>query len=108
MREMMDLAPSHVAPRQPRPGWRIAVAALLLGVTLAGAAVLYSQRRQHVDLTGSRACGNPHMSRADVERCLSVLETKGVTWAGPTALAVLVVGLAGTGAVLATRRRSGT
>jgi hypothetical protein len=59
-----------------------------------------------VPLTGTRACGNPHMSRTEVERCISALETRGVAWAGRTALAVGLVGLAGTAAVLATRRRS--
>jgi hypothetical protein len=96
-----------MAPPGPLAGWRIAIAVLLLGAAFAAAAVLYSHRNHH--LTGSAivACGaNPRAPRSLAERCARRLETRG--WAKPTALAIVLLGLAGAATVLVTPRRPST
>ena len=98
---MTGLAVRRVAPLRPFPGWRIATAALLLGAAFAGAAVLYSHRQDRVPWGAPSPCGaNPRTPRSLVEQCAKRgrLETRG--WAGPTALAIVFVGLAGAATAL--------
>lgn len=104
---MTGLALRGVEPLRPLPGWRIAIAVLLLGAALAGAAVLYSHRQHHPSVRALSACGaNPRVPHALVVRCARRLETRG--WAKPTALAILFLGLAGAATVLVTTRRPST
>jgi hypothetical protein len=98
---MTGLALRRVAPLRPLPGWRIAAAVLMLGAALAGAAVLYSDRQHYVPV--ATPCGNPRTPPSVQEQCNRKLETRG--WAGPTALALVFLGLAGSATVLVTTRR---
>jgi hypothetical protein len=102
---MTGLALRRVAPLRPLPGWRIAIAVLLLGASLAGAAVLYSHRQHYVPWGAPDPCGNPRMPRSLVEQCAKrgKLETR--EWAGPTAFVIVFLGLAGAASVLVTTGR---
>ena len=83
---MTGLALRHV-PLRPLPGWRLAIAVLVLGAAVAGAVVLQT----HVFV--SHDCGT------------LVLCSRQVTpgWVNPATIALLVLGVAGAVGVLATR-----
>lgn len=109
MGEMTGLALRRVTPLRPLPGWRIATALLLLGAALAGAGLLYTHRQHHVPWGAPSPCGaNPRTPRAQVEQCVKLgrLETR--RWTGPTALALVLLGLAGAATVLVATPRTNT
>lgn len=104
---MKGLALERAGLREPAPRLRIAGALLVLGAALAGAVVLYSHRTHQVIVGGP--CVNPRLTNAE----LRVLHFQGCTkpetrpWAEPTALALVLLGLAGAATVtVATHRRS--
>ena len=100
---MTDFGQRHAALLPPFPRLRFAVVALILGAALAGAAVLYTHRQHYVPV--ATPCGNPRTPPSVRVQCNRRLETRG--WAGPTALAIVFLGLTGTATVLvATRHRS--
>ena len=102
--QMTGLALRRMAPLRPLPSWRIAAAVLMLGAALAGAAVLYTDRQHYVPV--ATPCGNPRIPPSVPDLCARKLETRG--WAGPTALAVVFLGLAGAATVLVATGRRGT
>ena len=97
---MTGLTLRGVAPFRPFPGWRIAAAVLMLIAALAGASVLYG-----------------HRERVVYDRpvyCFGVSATPRCTehvvrgWVAPTALALLVLGVAGAVGVLVLPRGTTT
>jgi len=88
---MTGLALRHIAPLRPLPRWRLAVAVLILGAALAGAAILHWHRFVYSCPPDSLAlCGF----------------TRKPDWVDPTALAICLLGVAGAVGLLLTARRS--
>jgi integral membrane sensor domain MASE1 len=92
MGEMTGLALRHVAPIRPLPSWRLALAVLILGAALAGAATLYWH--QFVS-----SCAPPDL----LVLCRS---TRKPGWVDPVSVAICLLGVVAAAGVLMTPRRS--
>jgi uncharacterized membrane protein len=89
---MSGLALRRVAPLGPLPLWRFALAVLILGAALAGAAILHWH--QFVS-----SCAPPD----SLVRCTS---TRKPGWVDPVSLALCLLGVVAAAGTLMTPRRS--
>jgi hypothetical protein len=90
--EMTGLALRDVAPLRPLPRWRLAIAVLMLGAALAGAAILHWH--QFVS-----SCAPPDL----LVLCRS---TRKPGWVGPVSVAICLLGVVAAAGVLTRPRRT--
>jgi len=93
------------------PRWRLAAAVLMLGVALPGAAVLYSHQEHYVrERLAAGLSANPRVPPSTIRRLERTLGRglEARAWAGPTALAFILLGLAGAATLLVDARRLST